>query len=116
VHADLFLDTLPYNAHTTCSDALWMGLPVLSCVGNTFSARVAGSLLTALGLKEMVTDNLADYESRASYYASNPEALLAIKQRLHKQRTTSALFNPAEFARGLEQQYQNMWREAAASN
>jgi predicted O-linked N-acetylglucosamine transferase (SPINDLY family) len=116
VHADLFLDTLPYNAHTTCSDALWMGLPVLSCVGNTFSARVAGSLLTALGLKEMVTDNLADYESRAGYYASKPEALLAMKQRLQKQRTTSALFNPADFARGLEQQYQNMWQEAAASN
>ena len=116
VHADLFLDTLPYNAHTTCSDALWMGLPVLSCVGNTFSARVAGSLLTALGLKEMVTDNLADYESRASYYASNPEALLTIKQRLQKLRTTSALFSPAAFARGLEQQYQNMWQDGTASN
>ena len=64
----------------------------------------------------MVTDNLADYESRAGYYASKPEALLAMKQRLQKLRTTSALFNPADFARGLEQQYQNMWQEAAASN
>jgi predicted O-linked N-acetylglucosamine transferase (SPINDLY family) len=116
VLADLFLDTLPYNAHTTASDALWMGLPVLSCVGNTFSARVAGSLLHALGLNEMVTDNLADYESRASYYATNPKALLTIKQRLHKQRTTNALFNPANFARSLEQQYQNMWQEGTASN
>jgi predicted O-linked N-acetylglucosamine transferase (SPINDLY family) len=77
---------------------------------------VAGSLLTALGLNEMVTDNLADYESRASYYAANPEALLAIKQRLQKQRTTNALFNPADFARGLEQQYQNMWQNGSASN
>jgi predicted O-linked N-acetylglucosamine transferase (SPINDLY family) len=93
-----------------------MGLPVLSCVGNTFSARVAGSLLTAMGLKEMVTDNLADYENRANYYATNPKALLAIKQRLQKQRTTSALFNPANFARGLEQRYQNMWQEGTASN
>jgi predicted O-linked N-acetylglucosamine transferase (SPINDLY family) len=116
VHADLFLDTLPYNAHTTCSDALGMGLPVLSCVGNTFSARVAGSLLHALGLNEMVTDNLADYESRASYYASDPGALLAIKQHLQKQRTTNALFNPAQFARALEQQYQNMWQDGSTSN
>lgn len=116
VHADLFLDTLPYNAHTTCSDALWMGLPVLSCVGDTFSARVAGSLLSTLGLTELISYNLADYENRASYYAANPEALLAIKQRLQKQRTTSALFNPADFARALEQLYQTMWQEGTMSH
>jgi protein O-GlcNAc transferase len=116
VHADLFLDTLPYNAHTTCSDALWMGLPVLSCVGSTFSARVAGSLLSTLGLTEMITDNLADYESRARYYATNPDALLLIKQRLQKQRTNSELFNPTDFARALEQLYQTMWRHGTASN
>ncbi len=68
-HADLFLDTLPYNAHTTCSDALWMGLPVLTCAGNTFAARVAGSLLNAINLTELITYNLQDYENKALYLA-----------------------------------------------
>lgn len=111
VHADLFLDTLPYNAHTTCSDALWMGLPVLSCVGHTFSARVAGSLLNAMGLNEMITYNLADYERQAHYYAENPAALLAIKQKLLNQRALSPVFNTANFARSLEQCYQSMWQD-----
>ncbi len=115
VHADLFLDTQPYNAHTTCSDALWMGLPVLSCVGSTFSARVAGSLLSAVGLNEMITDNLADYENTAHYYAKNPQALLALKQKLNANKTRSALFKPADFARELEARYQTMWQSHLSS-
>ncbi len=112
VHADLFLDTLPYNAHTTCSDALWMGLPVLSCVGQTFSARVAGSLLHTAGLTELITDNLVDYENRARYYAEHPAALQQLKQKLLTQRaTTSPLFDTGSFARALERCYQNMWQD-----
>src|SRR5205814_3329585 len=70
--ADLFLDTLPYNAHTTASDALWAGLPVLTCRGSAFAARVAASLLGAVGLPELVTDNPADYESLALRLAFDP--------------------------------------------
>src|SRR3954454_21102221 len=63
--ADLFLDTLPYNAHTTASDALWAGLPVLTCTGDTFAGRVAGSLLRAAGLGELITTSLEEYEALA---------------------------------------------------
>ncbi|MBZ4200544.1 MAG: tetratricopeptide repeat protein [Methylotenera sp.] len=111
VHAELFLDTLPYNAHTTCSDALWMGLPVLSCVGQTFSSRVAGSLLQTVGLTEMITYNLADYENRARYYTEHPDALQQLKQKLVEQRASSPLFNPGSFARALERCYQTVWQE-----
>lgn len=111
VHADLFLDTAPYNAHTTCSDALWMGLPVLTCTGDTFAARVAGSLLNAAGLSELVTYTLKDYESKALYLASNPDALNAMKQKLIADRMTSPLFNTADFAKSLETVYQSIWQQ-----
>lgn len=107
-HADLFLDTQPYNAHTTCSDALWMGLPVLTCVGNTFAARVAGSLLHAAGLPELVTDSLADYEEKALHLAKNPALLSAIRQKLLTEKMSSALFDSARFARDLEAAYLEM--------
>ncbi|NOT65072.1 MAG: tetratricopeptide repeat protein [Methylotenera sp.] len=107
-HADLFLDTLPYNAHTTCSDALWMGVPVLTCVGDTFAARVAGSLLTAVDLIECITYNMQDYESKALYLARSPEILLAMKQKLLGNKMTSALFDTDEFAKALEEIYRNI--------
>jgi protein O-GlcNAc transferase len=110
-HADLFLDTSPYNAHTTCSDALWMGLPVLTCVGDTFAARVAGSLLTAIGMPELITNSLQDYENKALYLASNSTELERIKQKLLATKQTSALFDTDQFARSLENVYQSMWQQ-----
>ena len=111
VHADLFLDTLPYNAHTTCSDALWMGLPVLTCVGQTFAARVAGSLISAAGLPELLTNSLEEYEEKARNFAQNPALLTPIKLKLLAEKTTSALFDTAKFTQALEQTYQKMHQE-----
>ena len=107
--ADLFLDTLPYNAHTTASDALWVGLPVLTCKGNTFAARVAASLLEAIGLPDMVTDNLRDYESLALTLARHPSLLLNLKMRLGKNRDIYPLFDTDRFRRNLEAAYIRMW-------
>ncbi len=107
-HADLFLDTLPYNAHTTCSDALWMGLPVLTCVGDTFASRVAGSLLKAAGLDELITYTLADYENKALFLAANTQAQDAMKQKLLREKMTSDLFDTAKFARSLEAIYKDI--------
>ena len=109
VHADLFLDTLPYNAHTTCSDALWMGVPVLTCAGDTFAARVAGSLINTAGVTELVTYTLQDYENKALWLATQPERLVEIKQKLIAERLTSGLFDTDAFATGLEAVYQNIW-------
>ena len=111
VHADLFLDTLPYNAHTTCSDALWMGVPVLTCVGDTFAARVAGSLISTAGLSELVTHTLQDYENKALWLAQQPQQLEAMRQKLIAERLTSALFDTEKFAIALEANYQRMWVE-----
>ena len=82
--ADLFLDTLPYNAHTTCSDALWSGLPVITLVGNTFSGRVSASLLHAIGMPELITNSEEEYEALAIALATDPPRLKAIKQKLKK--------------------------------
>ncbi len=111
IHADLFLDTLPYNAHTTCSDALWMGLPVLTYVGDTFAARVAGSLLTAADIPELITYSLQDYESKAFYLANHRSDLEKIKQKLLATKLTSALFDTTSFARALEDIYQTVWQQ-----
>jgi predicted O-linked N-acetylglucosamine transferase (SPINDLY family) len=107
-HADLFLDTLPYNAHTTCSDALWMGLPVLTCTGDTFASRVAGSLLKAAGLDELITYTLADYENKALFLAKNQQVLDTMKQKLMNEKMTSALFDTASFTRSLEAIYKKI--------
>ena len=106
--ADLFLDTLPCNAHTTASDALWAGLPVLTCLGTTFAGRVAASLLTAVGLPELITESLADYEATALQLANNPDALLKIRHKLQLQRGTSPLFDTPLFTAHLEQAYLQM--------
>jgi protein O-GlcNAc transferase len=106
--ADLFLDTPGYNAHTTASDALWAGLPVLTCIGTTFPGRVAASLLQSVGLPDMVTGTLGDYESLALKLARAPALLAGIRQRLEQNRLTCPLFDTDRFARHIEQAYVTM--------
>jgi protein O-GlcNAc transferase len=107
--ADLFLDTLPYNAHTTASDALWVGLPILTCLGETFAGRVAASLLKAAGLSELITTSLEEYEALALRLAREPTLLAAIKGKLANNRDTCPLFDTARFARHIEAAYTIMW-------
>lgn len=107
-HADLFLDTLPYNAHTTASDALWAGVPVLTCRGESFAARVAASLLTAVGLPALITTTLADYEALALALARDPARLAGMKAHLKEERTRAPLFDAGAFTRGLEAAFRRM--------
>ncbi len=107
--ADLFLDTFPYNAHTTASDALWVGCPVLTMAGETFASRVAASLLHALGLPELITRSLADYQDAALRLARNAGLLSSLRERLEAGREESQLFNGDRFARNLETAYSIMW-------
>lgn len=109
-HADLFLDTLPCNAHTTASDALWAGLPVLTCSGDTFAGRVAGSLLMATGLTELVTGSLEDYEGTALALARDPQRLGALRDRLENNRGASALFDLPKSTANIEAAYARMWQ------
>jgi protein O-GlcNAc transferase len=102
VLADLFVDTFPVSAHTTASDALRMGLPIVTLVGEAFASRVAGSLLNTLGLQDCVTNNLSAYESRIVELASDQHTLESLKQRLRESLQTSQLFRPAIFAKHLE--------------
>jgi protein O-GlcNAc transferase len=106
--ADLFLDTLPVNAHATASDALWAGLPVLTWMGNTFAGRVAASLLQAIGLPELVASSPAEYESIALALARDPEALARVRAKLASNRTTQPLFDTARITRNLETAYMTM--------
>lgn len=106
--ADLFLDTLPCNAHTTASDALWAGLPVLTCIGETFAGRVAASLLTAMDLDELITTNFDDYERLALALAQDGARLEAIRRKIEAGRETSPLFDTARYARNLERAYETM--------
>jgi protein O-GlcNAc transferase len=109
-HADLFLDTLPCNAHTTASDALWAGLPVLTCSGGSFAGRVAGSLLMAVGMPELVTGSLEEYEQTAVALARAPEGLIALRQKLEKNRYSSALFDLPKCTGNIEAAYARMWQ------
>jgi predicted O-linked N-acetylglucosamine transferase (SPINDLY family) len=106
--ADLFLDTLPYNAHTTASDALWAGLPLVTATGTTFPGRVATSLLRAVGLPELVTSDLAAYEALAFELATSPARLAAIRERLAVHRSIAPLFDTARFVRHLELAFETM--------
>jgi protein O-GlcNAc transferase len=110
--ADLFVDTLHYNAHTTAADALWAGLPVVTCLGGAFAGRVASSLLRAVGLPELVTQSLADYEALALSLAREPERLAATKTKLAENRGRQPLFDTARFARNIEHAYTTMWQRA----
>ena len=107
--ADLFLDTLPYNAHSTAIDALWAGLPVLTCAGTAFAGRVGASLLKAAGLPELVTHGLADYEAMALRLAGDPALLSSIRRKLADNRPTCALFDGDRFRRQVEAAYAAMW-------
>ncbi len=106
--ADLCLDTLPYNAHTTASDALWAGLPVLTCLGGTFAGRVAASLLKAIGLDALITHTLADYEALALRLARDPAYLGTLKDRLIRNRDESPLFDTQSATRHIESACQTM--------
>ncbi|MES2579251.1 MAG: tetratricopeptide repeat protein [Pseudomonadota bacterium] len=114
-HADLFLDTAPYNAHTTASDALLMGLPLLTCTGETFASRVATCLLQYINLPELITQNWQEYEQKAVSLAHDPVMFSQLEQQLKAQIKSNSLsdsspFNPAQFSRNLEQQYQQIWQ------
>jgi predicted O-linked N-acetylglucosamine transferase (SPINDLY family)/thioredoxin-like negative regulator of GroEL len=106
--ADLVLDTLPYNAHTTASDALWMGVPVLTHPGATFAGRVAASLLTAVGLPELITSSQAQYEELAVALATHPQRLAGIRRRLAENRRTAPLFDAALSTRHIESAFRQI--------
>jgi protein O-GlcNAc transferase len=106
--ADLFLDTLPFNAGATASDALWAGVPLLTCAGEAFAARMAGSLLSALELPELVTFSAAEYEQRASELVSHPSRLAELKGRLAANLRSQSLFDGARYCRNLEAAYEQM--------
>jgi protein O-GlcNAc transferase len=106
--ADLFLDTLPYNAHTTASDALWAGLPIVTCLGNAFDGRVAASLLAAIGLTELVTHSLQEYEVLALALATDPVRLSALRNVLAQNRKQAPLFDTDRFRRNIETAYLRM--------
>ncbi len=111
--ANVFLDTLPYNAHTTASDALWTGLPFVTCKGKAFPGRVGASLLTAIGLPDLIAPDLAAYEALAMRLATEPEFLADCKRRLDENRTTAPLFNIDRYRSHIEQAYTKMhelWR------
>jgi protein O-GlcNAc transferase len=108
--ADLFLDSLPYNAHTTASDALWAGLPLITCRGTAFPGRVAASLLNAAGLPELVTENLEDYERLALMLARDKAKLAGLRQKLADNRLSCPLFDTDLFRRNLESAYTTMWQ------
>ena len=103
--ADLFLDTPTFNAGTTGSDALWAGLPILTCPGKTFASRMAGSLLMAVDLPELIADSVTDYEKKAVAYANNRPRIAEIKKKLEDERLTNSLFNSPQFVRDLEMLY-----------
>lgn len=106
--ADLFLDTWYYNAHTTASDALWAGLPLVTKIGDTFAGRVAASLLTAIGLPELITETPQAYEELAYELATNHAKLQALKNKLEQNRQTESLFDTPRFTRNLERVYEDM--------
>ena len=107
--ADLFLDTVPYNAHATACDALWAGVPVLTLLGETFAGRVGAGLLSAVGLPELITHSPQEYEECALNFARDPGALAAVREKLARNRLTHPLFDTARFTRNLESAYVRMW-------
>ena len=108
--ADLYLDTLPYNAHSTASEMLWMGVPPITCMGRSFAARIAGSMLTSIGMEELIARELADYEAMALDLARSPERLSALREKLAANRLSSPLFDMARLARHVESAYEIMWK------
>jgi len=107
--ADLFLDSLPYNAHSTASDALWAGLPVLTCIGETFAGRVAASLLTAIDAPELICNSLAEYEAKALALAADPKELSRLRGKIQRNRDTAPLFDIERLAHNIQSAYLRMW-------
>jgi len=112
--ADLFLDTFPCNAHTTAADALWAGLPVLTRAGDTFASRVAGSMLSAVRLDELITTSISEYETLAVRLARHPHALATLRTRLARNRASAPLFDMPRYTRDLESAYRTMWNNCLA--
>ena len=112
--ADLFLDTLPFNAGTTASDALWAGLPLVTCSGETFASRMAASLLRAVGMGELIADSMADYEALAAKLASDPELMASMRAKLARNRLSEPLFDTKLFTRHLEAAYVAVHERAQA--
>jgi predicted O-linked N-acetylglucosamine transferase (SPINDLY family) len=106
--ADLYLDTLPYNAHSTACDALWAGVPVLTCAGSSFASRVAASALSAVGLPELITHSLEHYQERGLELARDPQQLAGLRSRLGRQRSSAPLFDTGGYTRHLESAYRTM--------
>ena len=107
--ANIFIDTFPYTAHTTCSDALWSGLPVITKIGQSFASRVGGSLLSAVGLKELITKTEKEYENLAIKVATSPEFLKKIKNKLEKNRITEPLFNTKLYTIKIESAFKKIY-------
>jgi predicted O-linked N-acetylglucosamine transferase (SPINDLY family) len=108
--ADLHLDCLPYNAHSTATDSLLAGVPVLTCLGRSFAARVAGSMLTSIGMEELIARDLQEYETIALGLAQSPERLAALRGKLGRNRSTHPLFDMTRLARDIERAYEMMWK------
>lgn len=108
--ADISLDTIPYNAHTTASDALWAGIPHIALQGKSFAARVSSSLLNAISMPELITHNLADYEALLQELAEKPKKLKAMREKLKSQHNASPLFDSGLFAKNLESAYRQMYQ------
>jgi protein O-GlcNAc transferase len=106
--ADLFIDTLPCNAHTTASDALWAGLPVLTCMGESFASRVAASLLNAIEMPELITSSLEEYEALAITLGKDPLIVQALKHKLENNRLTTPLYDSSLFTKNIENLYEQM--------
>ena len=107
--ADIFLDTYPYNAHTTAVDSLKSGVPVITLIGQSFASRVAASLLNAIGIPELITISQNSYENLAIELAKNPQKLLEIKRKLLNSRFTAPLFDTPLFTKNLEAAYSKMY-------
>ena len=114
--ADLALDTFPYTSHTTASDALWAGCPLVTCVGETFASRVAGSILINSGMPELVTKSFEDYERLVLELATRPERLRGLRHKLQANRDTCPLFDTPHFVRNLEHAYQEMFDNYARND
>jgi protein O-GlcNAc transferase len=108
-HADIFLDTVPFNGGTTVSDAVSMGVPVLTCAGDSFAGRMAGSVLAALGMPDLITASLAEYEARALELARHPERVHALRESLRERRIRHPFFETDRYRRSLESAYERMW-------
>ena len=114
--ADLFLDTYPYGAHTTCSNALRMGLPVVTLAGDSFASRVSASLLNSINLNELITDNLENYEKLATDISSDEKLFIEIKNKIKLQIKSSNLFKPEVFTKNLEKAYKLIYENYLEGN